>query len=117
MARQFGIVSNADGDIAGCVLNTVRRSTSVKTAEARNESGAVTDKWYYSREERVTLSGVMDSESLSVKAGDTITYAGTTYGIESTSVDETNTGAATFSIEGSAPDSASLHTYTAGTEE
>ena len=111
MARQFGIISNTSGGVAGCVLNTVRRSTTAQTAEARGEDGKITDRWFYSREEHVSLSGVMDGSALSVKAGDTITYGGKSYGVVSTSMDETSTGAATFSIEGSAPDSASLHTY------
>lgn len=113
MARQFGIISNTSGGITGCVLNSVKRSTSVQTAEARGEDGKVTDRWFFSREENVSLSGVMDSESLSVKAGDTISYAGKTYAVHSTSVDESSTGAATFSIEGSAPDAASIHAYSA----
>ena len=113
MARQFGIVSNTSGGITGCVLNSVRRSTSVQTAEARGEDGKVTDKWFFSREEKVSLAGVMDSDSLTVKAGDTISYGGKTYAVHSTSVDETNTGAATFTIEGAAPDAASIHAYSA----
>ena len=80
MARQFGIVSNTDGGVAGCILNTVKRSTSAQSAEVRNENGIVTDTWYYSREEKVALTGVMDDTSLSVKAGDTLTYGGKTYG-------------------------------------
>ncbi|MBR2426780.1 MAG: hypothetical protein IKB16_08585 [Lentisphaeria bacterium] len=113
MARQFGIISNTDGGVTGCILNTVKRSTSAKMAEARNENGAVTDTWYYSRVEKVALSGVMDSTALSVKAGDSLTYGGITYGVNATSVDEKNTGAATFTIEASAADNAELHTYTA----
>ena len=111
MARQFGIISNTSGGIAGCVLNSVRQSTSAQTAEARGEDGKITDKWFYSREENVSLSGVMDSSALSVKAGDTITYGGKSYGVVSTSMDESSTGAATFAIEGTAPDSASIHIY------
>ena len=111
MARQFGIISNSSGGITGCVLNSVKRSTSAQTAEARGEDGKITDKWFFSREEHVALSGVMDSTDLSIKAGDTITYGGKSYGVNSTSMDESSTGAATFSIEGSAPDSASIHTY------
>ena len=111
MARQFGIISQGSSGIAGCVLNSVRRTTTAQTAEARDSSGLVTDKWFYSREAKVTLSGVMDSSSLSLKAGDTITYDGTTYGIQSASMDESNTGAATFVIEGSSPDNAAIHTY------
>ena len=45
------------------------------------------------------------------KAGDTITYGGKSYGVVSTSMDESSTGAATFAIEGTAPDSAAIHTY------
>ena len=112
MPRQFGIISNSDGGITGCILNAVKRETSAKTAEARDEHGAVTDKWYYSREQKVTLSGVMDSAELTVKAGDSLTYGGVTYGVNATSMDESNTGAATFSIEGSTADNATLHSYT-----
>ena len=111
MARQFGIVSNTDGGVAGCILNTVKRSTSAQSAEVRNENGIVTDTWYYSREEKVALTGVMDDTSLSVKAGDTLTYGGKTYGVNATSMDERNTGAATFTIEGSIADNATLHSY------
>ena len=112
MPRQFGIISSSDGGITGCVLNAVKRETSAQTAEARDENGAVTDKWYYSREQKVTLSGVMDSVELTVKAGDSLTYGGVTYGVDATSMDESNTGAATFSIEASTADNATLHSYT-----
>ena len=112
MARQFGIISSTEGGITGCILNAVKRETSAQSAEARNEAGAVTDKWYYSREQKVALSGVMDSTDLTVKAGDSLTYGGVTYGVNATSMDESNTGAATFSIEGSTADSATLHSYT-----
>lgn len=111
MPRQFGIISNAEGGVTGCILNAVKRETTAQTAEARNEMGAVTDKWYYSREQKVSLSGVMDSSDLTVKAGDSLTYGGTTYGVDSTSIDESNTGAATFTIEGSIADNATLHEY------
>ena len=72
MARQFGIISSSDGGVSGCILNAVKRETSAQSAEARDAQGAVTDKWYYSREQKVTLSGVMDSTDLSVKAGDSL---------------------------------------------
>ena len=113
MARQFGIISSSDGGVSGCILNAVKRETSAQSAEARDAQGAVTNKWYYSREQKVTLSGVMDSTDLSVKAGDSLTYGGVTYGVNATSVDESNTGAATFSIEGSTADNATLHSYAA----
>lgn len=115
MARQFGIISNTDGGVTGCILNTVKRETTAQTAEARDEKGAVTDKWYYSREQKVALSGVMDSTDLTVKAGDSLTYGGVTYGVNSTSMDESNTGAATFTIEGSTADNATLHNYSSET--
>ena len=115
MARQFGIISNTSGGITGCVLNTVRQSTSAQTAEARGEDGQITDKWFFSREENVSRSGVMDSTELTVKAGDTISYGGKNYGVVSTSMDESSTGAATFAIEATAPDEATIHTYSSST--
>ena len=113
--RQFGVITSIDGTtVTGCVLNQITTGTSAQKAEARDEKGKVTDTWYYSKSKTISARGVIDAQTLGVEAGQTIVLRGTTYGINSTSVDETNTNAATFSIDASIDDDAEIHAISSG---
>ena len=112
--RQFGIITDLTGtSVSGCVLNNMTTGTSAQKAEARNEKGKVTDIWYYSKEKTISVRGVLDATTLSQEAGSAIVIRGGTYGINSTSVDENHTAAATFSIDASTSDNATIHEYSA----
>jgi len=112
--RQFGIIISLDGTtVSGCVINQLTTGTSAQKAEARDEKGKVTDIWYFSKETSISVRGVLDTDSLAAEAGGSLVIRGGTYGINSTSVDENNQSAATFSIDASNSDAATIHTYSA----
>ena len=112
--RQFGIIISIDGTtVTGCVINQLTTGTSAQKAEARDEKGKVTDIWYFSKEKTVSVRGVLDTDSLATEAGSALVIRGGTYGVNSTSVDENNTAAATFSIDASNSDAATIHAYSA----
>ena len=114
--RQFGVITDLTGTtVSGCVLNNLTTGTSAQKAEARNEKGKVTDIWYYSKEKTISVRGVLDAQTLSQEAGSAIILRGSTYGINSTSVDENHTAAASFSIDASTSDNATIHEYAADT--
>ena len=112
--RQFGVITSIDGTtVTGCVLNQITTGTSAQKAEARDEKGKVTDIWFYSKETSISVRGVLDTDSLATEAGSALVIRGGTYGVNSTSVDENNTAAATFSIDASNSDAATIHAYSA----
>ena len=111
--RQFGVITSIDGTtVTGCVLNQITTGTSAQKAEARDEKGKVTDIWYFSKENTISVRGVLDTDSLATEAGSALIIRGGTYGVNSTSVDENNQAAASFSIDASNSDSATIHAYT-----
>ena len=116
MPINFGIIKSINGTtVTGCVLNSVNSSTSAQKADAQNEEGATTDIWYFSKEKSVSVRGVLATTSLSVEAGQTIVFRGGTFGVNSTSVDEQNRAATTFSIDASTSDNATIHPLSSAT--
>ena len=110
MPRIFGVNISVSGTtVTGCVINGVSTKTSAQKTDARNEKGQVTDTWFFSSEKSVSITGVMDAASLTAEAGSTIVFRGGTFGVNSTSVDENNQAPASFSIEASQSDSATIH--------
>lgn len=105
MARTFGITSTAAG-IAAVVINGVTRNESVEIAEARNGSGAVTDRQAYSRTKTAEITGLVDGV-IAVEAGDKLTAGGITDGLlENLSITEVNTDYQQFSATVGTKDSA-----------
>jgi hypothetical protein len=105
MARTFGITSTAAG-ITATVINGVTRSESAEIAEARNASGAVTDRQAYSRTKTAEISGLVDG-TISVEAGDKVTAGGITDGlITNLAITESNTDYQQFSATVETKDSA-----------
>ena len=110
MPRNFGVIKSISGTtVTGCVLNSVSSQTSAQKADAQNEDGATTDIWYYTKEKSISVRGVLDTTRLSIEAGQTIVFRGGTFGVNSTSVDEQNRAATTFSIDASTSDNAEIH--------
>lgn len=114
MARQFGIITTSAG-VAGIVTNSFSTKESAEVAEARDETGKVTDVKAYSLRTTYDVKGVLDSASMSVHAGDTVTLGGKTCIVKSVDVSESNTGFAEGTISAEAVDSASVVAYSSGT--
>ena len=112
MARQFGIITTTTG-ITSIVVNSIQRNQHVEVAEARNESGHVTDMNAYGRTETVNIRGLLDAATCAITAGSTLTLGETTYLIESCDVSETNTGFAEVTISAKLSDAATITAYTA----
>ncbi|MBR4253915.1 MAG: hypothetical protein IKQ16_02380 [Lentisphaeria bacterium] len=116
MSRYFGVNISVSGTtVAGCVLNGVSTKTSAQETEARNEKGQVTDTWLYSSKKSISITGVMDAESLTNEAGSTIVFRGGTFGVNNTSVDENNQAPTGFSLEASRSDNATIHPISSNT--
>lgn len=116
MPRYFGVNISVDGTtVSGCVINGVSTKTSAQKTDARNEKGQVTDTWYFSSEKSVSITGVMDAASLTAEAGSTITFRGSTFGVNNTSMDENNQQPTGFSIEASRSDNATIHPISSNT--
>ena len=110
MPRNFGIITSLSGTtVTGCVINSVNSSTSAQKADAQDENGKTTDIWYFTKEKSISVRGVLDATSLQIEAGQTIVFRGGTYGVNSTSVDEQNRAATTFSLDASTADNATIH--------
>lgn len=114
MARQFGIITTSAG-VTGIVTNSLSTKESADVAEARDETGKVTDVKAYSRRTTYDVKGVLDSASLSVHAGDTITLGGKTCIVKSVDVSESNTGFAEGTVSAEAVDDATPVAYGSGT--
>ena len=78
-------------------------------------TGKVTDVKAYSLRTTYDVKGVLDSASMSVHAGDTVTLGGKTCIVKSVDVSESNTGFAEGTISAEAVDSASVVAYSSGT--
>ena len=114
MARQFGIITTSAG-VTGIVTNSMSTKESADVAEARDENGKVTDVKAYSRRTTFDIRGVMDSASIAVHAGDSVTLGGKTCIVKSVDVSESNTGFAEASVSAEAVDSAAVSAYDGGT--
>lgn len=110
MARQYGVITTSSG-VTGVVVTGVKKGTSIEKAEARDGQGKVTDIKAYSKGKTISLSGLLDSASLSTEAGASITIDSVTYLVESAETNESNTAFADFSISASTADSATISAY------
>ena len=110
MARQFGIITTTTG-ISGIVVNSFSRNKSAEIAEARNEKGEVTDLKAYSKGETISVTGLLDAESLTIEPGSKLTLGGKDYIIESVDQSETNTGYAEVTLSARTADSAQIEAY------
>lgn len=116
MSRQHGIITSVTGLSGVAVLNNLRYAESVEIAEARDESGAVTDRKAYSKTTTVTGDGLLDTSTIpatAVSAGATITIDSNTYLIENSEVTQTNTDYAKISFTATRKDACTASAYTA----
>ena len=104
MARQFGIISAPSGTITSMVVNGVTKSNSVETAQARDESGKVTDFQAYSKTITLTIRGLLDASAPSVDAGSVIVISGSTCLVTSAEITESNTSFVEYSITATTSD-------------
>ena len=82
--RSFGIVTSLTGLTAGICVNSLDTNETVETAEARNETGAITDLVGYSRRREITVTGVLDSaKGTLVTAGSKLTIGNKDYLVNS----------------------------------
>ena len=93
------------------MVNSFSRSQSAEIAEARNEKGEVTDLKAYSRGETISVTGLLDTESLTIEPGSKLTLGEKDYIIESVEQSETNTGYAEITLSARTADSAQIDAY------
>ena len=110
MARQFGIITTTTG-IAGIVVNSFSRNKTAEIAEARNEKGEVTDLKAYSKGETISVTGLLDAESITIEPGSKLTLGEKDYIIESVDQSETNTGYVEVTLSARTADSAQIEAY------
>ena len=74
MSTKFGIITSIDQLQAGITVNSLDTDESVQTAEARNETGAITDITAFSNRKNVSIQGVMTGNTADLAtAGSIIT--------------------------------------------
>ena len=110
MARQFGIITTTTG-ISGIVVNSFSRNKTAEIAEARNEKGEVTDLKAYSKGETISVTGLLDAESITIEPGSKLTLGEKDYIIESVDQSETNTGYVEVTLSARTADSAQIEAY------
>ena len=118
MARPFGILTTVSGLSGTMVINSFTTSGSVEVAEARNESGKVTDRKAYSKTTTYRGDGLLDTNEVpaeAVSAGATIVIEGKTCLIESCDVTETNNEFAKVSFTATHKDDETVVGLTGGT--
>ena len=110
MARQFGIITTTTG-ISGIVVNSFSRNKTAEISEARNEKGEVTDLKAYSKGETISVTGLLDAESITIEPGSKLTLGEKDYIIESVDQSETNTGYVEVTLSARTADSAQIEAY------
>ena len=96
MARQFGIITTTTG-ISGIVVNSFSRNKTAEIAEARNE--------------KISVTGLLDAESITIEPGSKLTLGEKDYIIESVDQSETNTGYVEVTLSARTADSAQIEAY------
>ena len=114
MATKFGIITPATGIPEQITINSLTRSKSAESAEARNEKGQVTDLKAYSKGESISITGVLKADGSAVEPGTKITIDSKDYIIESAEQTESNTEFVQYSITARTADSAEITEYEAG---
>ena len=108
--RAFGIVTSLTGLTAGICVNSLDTNETVETAEARNETGAITDLAGYSQRREITVTGVLDSANGTlVTAGSKLTIASKDYLITSVARREQNQGFCEVTITCTGADDALIY--------
>jgi len=112
--RQFGILTTVSGLSGVMVLNNVTYSETVEIAEARDESGKVTNRKAYSKTTTVKGDGVLDTTTVpatAISGGETITIDSKSFLIESADFTQVNTDYAKGSFTATRKDDETLSAY------
>lgn len=113
--RQFGIITSLEGLQGGIMVNSLDFNETSEIAQARNETGAITDMVGFSKRTTVSVSGVMDTaKGTLATAGSKITLGGQDYIIDTVSKRQTNTGFVELTISAQTADSAIISVVNAG---
>lgn len=105
--RKFGIITSIEGLQGGIMVNSLDFGQSVEVAQARNETGAITDLVGFSNSKTVSITGIMDSAKGTVaQAGSKITLDGKDWIIDNVSRRQTNTGFVQLTISARTADNA-----------
>ena len=108
--RSFGIVTSLTGLTAGICVNSLDTNENVETAEARNETGAITDLAGYSQRREITVTGVLDSaKGTLVTAGSKLTLGGKDYLVTQVQRRESNTSFVEVTLTCSGADQAEIY--------
>ena len=118
MGKKFGVITTVSGLSGAMVVNNLTTSESVEIAEARDESGKVTDRKVFSKTTSYKGDGLLDTNDVpasAVSAGATIVIAGNTCLIESCDVTEANNDFAKVSFTATHKDDETVVGLTGGT--
>ena len=107
MAVQFGIITSTTG-VSGISLTDLTIATGADIAEARDESGKVTDLKAYSQNKTITCNGYLTYSDGAVQAGSTITVGSQTFIVESAEQVESNVDFVRYNITMRTADSATV---------
>lgn len=89
--RKWGIITDVSNITGGILINSLSFDDSAETAEARDDKGRVVDLAAYSRQQSVTIQGLMDTaKGTLATAGSKLTLDGKDWIIESVSKQESN---------------------------
>lgn len=89
--RKWGIITDVSNITGGILINSLSFEDSAQTAEARDDKGRVVDLAAYSRQQSVTIQGLMDTaKGTLATAGSKLTLDGKDWIIESVSKQESN---------------------------
>lgn len=109
MSTKFGIITSISSLQAGITVNSMDFSETVQTAQARNETGQITDMVGFSNRKTVSITGVMTGETADLAtAGSTITLGGKDWLITDVSRTESNTDFVNVTISATTADNAEI---------
>ena len=106
MALSFGVTSTGGYG----VLQSLSETETAEIADARDESGKVTDQKAYSKTSEATAEGIFNGDSLG-GAGTSLTIGSVTGLITNQGIAESNTGYKTVSVSIQKKDSATQVAY------
>lgn len=105
--RKFGIITSLAGLTGGIMVNSLSFNETAEIAEARNETGEITDYVGFSRATTVSVTGVMDTAKGDLAtAGSVLTLGGKDYIIDSVSRNQNNTAFVEVTISARTADNA-----------
>ena len=107
MAPKFGIITGNTGS-TNMIIQSVSCRSSADIAEVRDESGKVIHFHPYSKNKTFDIRGLLNADTFSTEAGQTLSIGDKQYIIESTSQYETNTGWVEVSLTAKTADEATI---------